>query len=103
FYYRSDHFHFAKEGVPAIDVHSQSNTEYIGKPPDYAENIHSDWTEHRYHQPSDVVTSDWDLTGLREDLKAFLAIGYRVAEADKFPEWKPGTEFRAKRDAQLKD
>jgi Zn-dependent M28 family amino/carboxypeptidase len=103
FYYRSDHFNFAKQGVPAVDVHSQSNVEYIGKPSDYAEKIHSEWTEHRYHQPSDVVSSDWDLTGTREDLKVFLAIGYRVAEAKKFPEWKPGTEFRARREAQLKE
>jgi Zn-dependent M28 family amino/carboxypeptidase len=102
FYYRSDHFNFAKQGVPAVDVHSQSNVEYIGKPADYAEKIHSYWTEHRYHQPSDVVSSDWDLTGTREDLKVFLAIGYRVAEAKKFPEWKPGTEFRARREAHLK-
>ena len=45
---------------------------------------------------------DWDLSGAREDLKVFFAVGYRVAEADKFPEWKPGNEFRAKRDAMLK-
>jgi hypothetical protein len=42
------------------------------------------------------------LAGTREDLKVFLAMGYRVAQAAKYPEWKPGTEFRAKREAQLK-
>ncbi len=55
-----------------------------------------------YHKPADVVTSDWDLSGTREDLKVLLAVGYRVAQADKFPEWKPGNEFKAKRDAMLK-
>jgi Zn-dependent M28 family amino/carboxypeptidase len=48
------------------------------------------------------VKPDWDLSGAREDLKVFFTVGYRVAEAEKFPEWKPGNEFKAKRDAQLK-
>jgi Zn-dependent M28 family amino/carboxypeptidase len=102
FYYRSDHFNFAKQGVPALDVHSNSNMDYIGKPKEYAEQVQSEWTGRHYHQPSDVVTPAWDLTGTREDLKVFLAMGYRVAQAAKYPEWKPGTEFRAKREAQLK-
>jgi Zn-dependent M28 family amino/carboxypeptidase len=102
FYYRSDHFNFAKQGVPALDVHSQSNREYLGKPSSYADEVHAEWTTRHYHQPSDVVTPDWDLTGTREDLKVLLAIGYRVAQAETFPEWKAGTEFRAKRDQQLK-
>jgi Zn-dependent M28 family amino/carboxypeptidase len=101
FYYRADHFSFGKEGVPALDVHSQSNAEYIGRPPGFADQVHSDWTVHHYHQPSDVVTPAWDLSGTREDLKAVLAVGYRVAQADRFPSWKPGTEFRAKREAMF--
>ena len=102
FYYRSDHFNFAKQGVPAIDVHSGSSRDFLGKPAGYADQVQAEWTEHDYHQPSDVVTADWDLSGTREDLKAFLAVGYRVAQADRFPEWTPGTEFRAKRDQQLR-
>ena len=45
---------------------------------------------------------DWDLAGTREDLKVCFAVGYRVSQADKMPEWKPGNEFKAKRDAMLK-
>jgi Zn-dependent M28 family amino/carboxypeptidase len=101
FYYRSDHFNLAKQGVPAISLQSGSNTDYIGRPAGYADRVHAEWTEHRYHQPSDVVTPDWDLSGAREDLKVALAVGYRVAQADRFPEWHPGTEFRATRDRQL--
>ena len=44
---------------------------------------------------------DWDLSGAREDLKVFFAVGYRVANAGRMPEWKPGNEFKAKRDAQV--
>ncbi len=100
FYYRSDHFNFAKKGVPALDP--DAGTDYIGKPKEYSQQVRDDWTEHRYHTPKDVVLPDWDLTGTREDLKVLFAVGYRVAQADKFPEWKPGTEFKAKRDAMLK-
>ena len=45
---------------------------------------------------------DWDMSGAREDLQVFFAVGYRIAQADKFPEWKPGNEFRAKRENMLK-
>ena len=55
----------------------------------------------RYHTPRDVILPDWDLAGLREDLKVYFAVGYRIAQADKIPEWKPGNEFKAKRDEML--
>lgn len=100
FYYRSDHFNFAKQGVPALDP--DDGVEYVGKPADFGQKVRDDYTLHRYHAPSDVVLPDWDLAGAREDLKVFLAVGYRVAQASKFPEWKPGNEFRAKREAMLK-
>jgi Zn-dependent M28 family amino/carboxypeptidase len=100
FYYRSDHFNFAKFGVPALDP--DEGVEYIGKPPEFGVKARSNYTEHDYHKPSDVVKPNWDLSGAREDLKVFLAVGYRIAEADKFPEWKAGNEFRAIREASLK-
>jgi Zn-dependent M28 family amino/carboxypeptidase len=100
FYYRSDHFNFAKQGVPALDP--DSGIDYLGKPAGYGQQVRDEWTSERYHQPSDVVLPDWDLTGTREDLTVFFAVGYRVAQADKIPEWKPGNEFKAKRDAMLK-
>jgi Zn-dependent M28 family amino/carboxypeptidase len=100
FYYRSDHFNFAKQGVPALDP--DEGVEFIGKPPEYGKKVRDDYTEHDYHQPSDKVKPDWDLSGAREDLKVFFAVGYRVAQADKFPEWKPGNEFKAKRDEMLR-
>ena len=101
FYYRSDHFNFAKEGVPALDP--SGGMEYIGKPADYGEKMRKEWNEQRYHTPKDVVMPEWDLTGTAEDLKVLFAVGYRVAQADKMPEWKPGNEFKAKRDAMLKN
>jgi len=98
-YYRSDHFNFAKLGVPAL--FPGEGVEFIGKPADYGMKVRQDYTEHDYHKPSDEVRADWDLSGAREDLKLLFAVGYRVAQADKFPEWKPGNEFKARRDAML--
>lgn len=99
FYYRSDHFPFAREGVPALNP--EEGTDYIGKPSDFSRRVRDRWTDHDYHKPTDVVKDDWDLKGAREDLKVFMAVGYRIAEADRFPDWRPGHEFKAKRAAML--
>jgi len=99
FYYRSDHFNFAKQGVPALDP--DEGTDFVGKPPEYGTQVRDDYTEHDYHKPTDVVKPDWDLSGAADVLKVFFAVGYRVAQADKYPEWKPGNEFKATRERML--
>ena len=100
FYYRSDHFNFAKQGVPALNT--DSGIEFIGKPPEYSKQVRENWTANIYHTPQDDVKADWDLAGLVEDAQLFWLVGYHVAQADKYPEWKPGTEFKALREASLK-
>ena len=101
FYYRSDHFNFAKQGVPAL--YTDSGVEFIGKPADYSQKKRDEYTENDYHAPSDEVKPDWDLSGAAEDAQLMFMVGYRVANADRFPEWKPGNEFRAKRIEMLKN
>jgi Zn-dependent M28 family amino/carboxypeptidase len=100
FFYRSDHFEFAKQGVPALDP--DAGTRYIDKPEGYGLEKRNYYTEHDYHKPSDEVKPDWDLSGAVEDLRAFFEIGYRVAQADRYPEWQSGNEFKAKRDEMMK-
>jgi Zn-dependent M28 family amino/carboxypeptidase len=100
FYYRSDHFNFAKQGIPALDP--DSGVDYIGKPPEYGKQKRDNYTKNDYHAPSDEVKPDWDLAGAAEDAELFFAVGYRVANAAKFPEWRQGNEFKAKRDAMMK-
>jgi Zn-dependent M28 family amino/carboxypeptidase len=100
FFYRSDHFEFAKQGVPALDP--DSGTHFIGKPEDYGKAKRDEYTEHDYHKVSDEIKPDWDLSGAVEDNRLLMEVGYRVAQGDHYPEWKPGTEFRAKREAMLK-
>src|SRR5579885_1074371 len=99
-FYRSDHFEFAKQGVPALDP--ESGTEYIGKPSNYGKQKRDEYTANDYHMSSDEVKPDWDLSGAVEDAQLLFVVGYDVAQADKYPEWKPGTEFKAKRDAMMK-
>ena len=100
FFYRSDHFEFAKQGVPALYV--DAGTEYVGKDSAYSQQKRDEYTNNDYHKPSDEVKPDWDLSGAVEDLQALFQVGYRVAQTDRWPEWKPGTEFKARRDSMLK-
>ncbi len=100
FYYRSDHFNFAKQGVPALAP--DAGIDYIGKSAEYGKTKRDEYTDVDYHAPSDQIKPDWDLSGALEDAQLFFAVGYRVANADTFPEWAAGNEFKAKRDESLK-
>ena len=99
FYYRSDHFNFAKAGVPALNPGEGS--EFVGRPAGYADEKRKEWTSTDYHSPSDEVKDWWDLSGAIEDGRLFFAVGYRVANADRFPEWSVGNEFRGIREKSL--
>ncbi len=99
FFYRSDHFEFAKEGVPAL--YTDPGVRYIGKPEGYGEQKRAEYTANDYHAPSDEIKPDWDLSGAIDDLRLLFAVGYRVATDDVWPTWKEGTEFKAKREAML--
>jgi len=99
-YYRSDHFNFAKQGVPAFNP--GVGVDFVGRPTGWGLQRLEEYTSTDYHNPSDEIRPDWDMRGGVDDLKLFLTIGYRVAQADKFPEWRPGNEFRATREAMLK-
>lgn len=98
-YYRSDHFEFAKQGVPAL--YTGSATDYIGRDANYSKQKRDEYTEKDYHKVSDEIKPDWDLAGAVEDAQLLTTIGYRVAQAEQFPVWKAGSEFKAKRDATM--
>jgi Zn-dependent M28 family amino/carboxypeptidase len=99
-FYRSDHFEFAKQGVPALDP--KAGMSYVGKPADYGKRKRDEYTQNDYHKVSDEVKPDWDFSGAIDDLQLLFEVGYRVAQGDRYPEWKPGTEFKAKREEMLK-
>ena len=99
FYYRSDHFNFAKVGVPALNP--DPGVQFLDKPANFGAEKRDEWTSRDYHQPSDEVKDWWDLGGLAEDGRLLFAVGYRVANAERYPQWSPGTEFRATREKSL--
>ena len=99
FYYRSDHFNFAKQGVPAF--YADEGVEFIGKPADFGAQKRQQYTSDLYHKPQDEIQPGWDLTGSVQDLNLLLTMGYRIANAARIPEWSPANEFRAAREKSL--
>jgi Zn-dependent M28 family amino/carboxypeptidase len=99
-FYRSDHFEFAKVGVPAY--YPKSGRQFIGQPEDFAEKKVAEYIAKDYHQVSDEVKPDWPFEGAAQDTEFLLRVGLRIANAGTWPEWKPGNEFKARRDAMLK-
>ena len=100
FFYRSDQFEFAKQGVPVL--YTDTGTNFIGKSAEFSQQKRDEYTSRDYHKPTDEIKPDWDLTGAVDDAHLLVLVGHRVAQADKYPEWKPGAEFKAKRDEMLR-
>lgn len=97
YYYRSDHFNFAKVGVPAL--YTSNGIDVIGKEAGYGEKREKEYTEKHYHRPSDEFDSaTWTFEGGLDDLKLFFQVGKRLAFEEKMPQWKNGSEFKAIRE-----
>ncbi|MBC7890211.1 MAG: M28 family peptidase [Ferruginibacter sp.] len=98
-YYRSDHFNFAKVGVPALYI--KVGTEAIGKEKGFGQKMIDDYVKNNYHRPSDEYNAaTWNLDGAIEDLQLLFNIGHRLAFNHQWPEWKTGSEFKAIREAK---
>ena len=100
FYYRSDHFEFAKQGVPALYV--DGGIDVVGKGTDYGHKMKDEYTYNNYHALSDEVKDDWDYSGMVEDGRILFRVGYAASQHTKWPEWSEGTEFKSKREESLK-
>ena len=98
-YFRSDHFPFAKQGVPAINA--GGGDDYIGRPAGWGQQVSDAYTAQHYHKPSDEIRPDWDLSGALDDMQIYCALGARAASTQVWPQWKPGSEFKARRDKML--
>ena len=99
FYYRSDHFSFAKVGVPSI--YTDSGIDHVEHGTEWTLARRADYTSNRYHKPSDEFDPSWDLTGALDDLGLLFRVGYRLVTSDDWPNWREGNEFRAIRDGDL--
>ncbi|MDH4018965.1 MAG: M28 family metallopeptidase [Xanthomonadales bacterium] len=98
-YYRSDHFNFAKNGVPILYAKGGTTDREHGA--EYVKQRNAEYVAERYHAPGDEIQDDWDLDAAIEDLQLFFRIGHQVATGDGWPEWYEGNEFRAIREASL--
>ena len=99
FYFRSDHFNFAKKGVPVLyarggTVDREHGAERVAE-------LNAQYVAERYHSPADEVRDDWDVEAAVEDLWLFYRVGEEVADSDHWPNWYEGNAFRAIRDASL--
>jgi Zn-dependent M28 family amino/carboxypeptidase len=97
FYYRSDHFAFAKQGVPMIYMDGGEDLVTGGREAGAA--VARDYVENRYHGPKDEFDESWDWSGVMADLQLYYRLGRMMAESTAWPNWNPGDEFRAARDA----
>lgn len=98
-YYRSDHFNFAKAGVPALDMNNGQNSVAHGV--EWGKQQQKDYTANHYHQPSDNYSVDMDANGMAQTANLLFNIGYQLSNENSFPGWKKGSEFKAIRDKSL--
>ncbi len=91
-FYRSDHFEFAKRGVPALYL--KAGLDFRDRPPDYGRTRAREYLQQHYHRVTDEVRPDWDLSGAVEDTRLLFQVAWRVAQAREWPAWKPGSEFQ---------
>ncbi|HEY8574051.1 M28 family metallopeptidase [Phenylobacterium sp.] len=95
-FYRSDHFPFAKKGVPAISFGAGDDLVKGGKTA--GEAAAAAYIRDRYHQAADEYDPNWDFTGFKQEVELFYDLGWKLANSRTWPEWKPGAEFKAERD-----
>ena len=95
-FYRSDHFSFAKVGIPALYAAGQFESRLHGKA--FAEKQRKDFEEKAYHQPADQYDPKWDLRGAEQDARLLFRIGQKLAAETTFPKWKEGSEFKTTRE-----
>ncbi|PYS67518.1 MAG: peptidase M28 [Acidobacteria bacterium] len=94
-FYRSDHFPFAKVGVPSISL--KEGDDYVGHTKEWSEEQFRAYNTAHYHQPSDQFRDSWDFKGMIQEAEIALAIGLRVANAPQMPKFNEGDEFARKR------
>jgi Zn-dependent M28 family amino/carboxypeptidase len=101
-YFRSDHFNFARAGVPSLTA--DGGVDDLTRGIAYGKQKHDEYTAQRYHQAADEYDANtWDLTGGLQDVELVYAIGRKLAFDHEWPEWKAGSEFKAIRDRSAAD
>jgi len=94
-YYRSDHFSFARVGIPAFSI--DSGHDLLGQPSGAGNRLADEYNEAHYHQPSDEYHDDWDFSGMELYARLGFLINRNAANSPRLPTWRPGDEFLAAR------
>jgi Zn-dependent M28 family amino/carboxypeptidase len=97
YYYRSDHFNFAKAGVPALYAESGEDSVEFGS--QWGAEQAQDYNENRYHAPSDEYDPSWNLEGAAQDILLYFDVASKLSRESRFPNWLEGNEFKGIRDA----
>jgi len=98
YYFRSDHFNFARAGIPAL--YAKSGVDHVEHGVDYVRVIERDYRDRAYHKPADDYDPSWEVRGVAEDATALYRVGRALAESEAWPNWAEDSEFRAIRDQQ---
>ncbi|MFN3997759.1 M28 family metallopeptidase [Algoriphagus sp.] len=101
YYFRSDHFNFAKIGIPAL--YFGTGIDHFEKGKEYGKSLQDDYVANYYHKPNEQYDPErWNLDGAVDDVQLLYHVGKSLANSDKWPEWKAGSEFKAVRDGYMK-
>jgi len=100
FYFRSDHFNFAKAGVPAL--YAKGGSDLIDGGVDAGRKAESDYRDNRYHKPGDQFDPSWKMDGVVQDLEALYGVGRTLAGDEQWPNWYEGNAFRGAHDKLMK-
>ena len=95
-FFRSDHFSFAKKGVPSLFVRGNNDSWEHGK--EWMEKKEHEWLKNNYHKPADEYNTEWDLTGVADDARLLFRVGYKLSYESHFPKWKEDSEFKSIRE-----
>jgi len=94
-FYRSDHFPFARAGVPALSF--KSGLDFLDRPQGWGKEQEDEYNSHRYHQPSDEYSPGFRYDGMTQQVRVALRVALAVANAPELPRWLPSSEFQRQR------
>jgi Zn-dependent M28 family amino/carboxypeptidase len=101
YYFRSDHFNFAKIGIPALYI--GTGIDHMEKGKEYGKQLQEEYVAQYYHKPADAYDpTRWNLDGAVDDVQLLYQVGRNLANSTKWPGWKEGSEFKAIRDSYFK-
>jgi Zn-dependent M28 family amino/carboxypeptidase len=101
YYFRSDHFNFAKIGIPALYI--GTGIDHVEKGKEYGKQLQEEYVAQYYHKPADAYDPKrWNLDGAVDDVQLLYQVGRNLANSTKWPGWKEGSEFKAIRDSYFK-